>query len=117
MTIISLVVSIFSARYCQVMYFPLIKGLGEERAEEAKSYAISHPEFFVKKERDLEIGGQYRVLEEAYRRTGHWWQIAKSEWGTVGVPTAEYFAFLDENIAEKTRWASAVILTHFSLMV
>ena len=96
---------------------PLMKDLGEERAEEAKSYAISHPEFFAKKDRDLEIGGQYRVLEEAYRRTGHRWQIAKSEWGTVGVSTAEYFAFLDENIVEKTRWASTVILTPFSLMV
>jgi len=117
MTTTFLIVFILSARYSQAMYFPSAEGLGEERAGEAKSYAISHPEFFVKEDQDLEMGGQYKILEEAYRRTGHWWQIVKSEWGTVGVSTAEYFAFLDENMVEKTRWASAVILTPFSMAV
>ena len=112
-----LMVLVLFVEHSQAMYYPSVGGLGEERAEEANSFAINHPEFFIKEDRDLEIVTERRVLEEASRRVNNWWQIAKSEWGTVGVSTALYFAFLDENITEQLEVASAVILTPFLMAV
>lgn len=119
MTTTFLVVFILSARSSQAMYFPSVEGEGfsHERIQEAESYAVSHPEFFIKEDRDLEMVTQYRELEEVYRRVNTWWQIARSEWGTVGISTALYFTFLDENIATETAIASAVILTPFLMVI
>ena len=118
MTTTFLIVFILSTRYSQAMYWPSREeGLGQERIEEGESYAINHPELYIEEDGDLEIVTQYRELEEAYRRVDNWWQIARSEWGTVGISTALYFTFLDENIATETAIASAVILTPFLMAI
>ncbi len=118
MTTTFLIVFILSTRYSQAMYWPSREeGLGQERIEEGESYAINHPELYIEEDGDLEIVTQYRELEEAYRRVDNWWQIARSEWGTVGISTALYFTFLDENIATETAIASAVILTPFLMVI
>ncbi len=114
-----LMVLVLFVEHSQAMYFPSVEGEGfsHERIQEAESYAISHPEFFIEEDRDLEMVTQYRELEEVYRRVNNWWQIARSEWGTVGISTALYFTFLDENIATETAIASAVILTPFLMAI
>ncbi len=118
MTTTFLIVFILSGGYSQAMYLPSTEeDLNQERLEEAKNYAISHPELYIEMERDLEIVTQYRDLEEVYRRVNNWWQIAKSEWGTGGISTAIYFWMLDENTWDEIRWGSAVILTPFLMAV
>jgi len=116
MTTIFLIVFILSARYSQAMYFPSEQGW-QERIEEGINYALNHPEFYIRKDQDVEITTDKRILEEINKRIDNWWQIARSEWGTMGVPTVVYFALLDDNMLSEWLGSSAIILTPFLFVV
>lgn len=111
-----LIVFILSMEHSQAIYFPSEQGW-QERIEEGMNYALNHPEFYIRKDQDVEIITDKRILEEINKRIDNWWQIARSEWGTMGVPTVVYFALLDDNMLSEWLGSCAIILTPFLMVV
>jgi len=96
----------------RAVYWPSEEGLGVERIREAENYGKTHLDLMLYEDKDVELLTNRRILEEKHRRQYNWWKIAKTEWGTVGIPTMMYLGWIDANIKEFPV-SSAVILTPF----
>lgn len=86
----------------------------EDISREAENYGKTHPDIFLPQDQTIDIitKTEKKVLEEKHRREYNWWKIARTEWGTVGIPTVGYFNVIDYNVGGFPL-ASAIILTPF----
>lgn len=86
----------------------------EDISREAENYGKTHPDIFLPQDQTIDIitKTEKKILEERHRREYNWWKIARTEWGTVGIPTVGYFCAVDRNVGGFPL-ASAVILTPF----
>ena len=86
----------------------------EDIKTEAENYGKTHPDIFLPQDQTIDIitKTERKILEEKHRREYNWWKIAKTEWGTVGIPTVGYFNVIDYNVGGFPL-ASAIILTPF----